>query len=149
MKRRSDFPLLYAMILCAALLLTLFGATIYERISLRREENFALRSTLAYVQTRLAAADSVGGVKLGQGPEGAALLLPEGDSGYETRIYLSEGMLREELTLSGGPYNPDFANAVTEAESFEVKRSGSLLRISVNGRAAYAALRSEGGQDHE
>lgn len=145
-QEKATFPLLHALLLIAALVLTIFGTSIYGMVTGRQEENYALRSTLAYVQTRLAAADRADGVSVAEGPEGCALVLQEGESGYETRIYLFEGQLREELSRCGSPYEPSWANCLAPVESFSVTEEGGLLRIDIDGRQALAALRTEGGR---
>ena len=144
MKNRnaSTFPILYALLLISALLLTVFGATVYEKITLRRDGNNALRSTLAYVQTRVQAADGAGDISVTESGEGSVLSLAEGDSGFVTRIYLSGGMLCEELNRAASPLTPELANALTAAESFSVEKEEGLLRITVDGHRALIALRA-------
>ena len=144
MKNRSasSFPILYALLLIAALVLTMFGATIYEKITLARDENNALRSTLAYVQTRVQAADGSGEISVTESNGGSVLNLAEGDSGFVTRIYLSDGMLCEELNRAASPLTPELANALTAAESFSVEKEEGLLHITVDGHRALIALRA-------
>ena len=92
------------------------------------------------------AADAEGGVILGEGPEGDMLILREGDSGYETRIYCYQGELREELSRTGSALSPETAQTICGTETFSVARQddGSLL-ITADGVRTAAALRSEGG----
>ena len=78
-KRVSGFTALYAVILIAALALTALCALLCRTLAESRSANYHLRSTLAYTQTRLEAADTAGGVRLASGPEGTALLLAAGD----------------------------------------------------------------------
>ncbi len=142
-RENVNFPLIHALLLIAALVLTVFAARIYGSITEGREENNALRSTLAYVQTRLAATEYKDGVHVEEGSEGSVLVLREGESGYETRIYLYEGQLREELSPCGSPLSPDEANCLTAAESFSITEEAGVLRISIDGRQALSALRTE------
>ncbi len=140
------FLALYAMLLAAALVLTASGARLYAALTESRAANQSLRGTAAYVQSRVQAADAAGGVSLGEGPEGDALLLREGDSGYETRIYLCDGALVEELAPAGSALDPAAAQRVCAAASFSVSLSGDgLLTITADGATALAALRSGGG----
>lgn len=144
------FPLLYAMILLAALFLTLFGAQLYRAVTNEKTQNDLQRSALAYTQSKLQAVDAAGGIQIVDGPEGDVLLLAEGDSGYETRIYLWEGAIREELSLCGSALSPETALSICTAGSFTAVQSApSLLTITVEGRDALCYLRSEGGPDGE
>lgn len=140
-RKESGIPILYALLLISALVLTVFGATIYENITLQRDRNNALRSTLAYLQTRIQAADGGGEIAVTENGEGSVLVLSEGDSGFVTRIYLRNGMLCEELNRRDSPLMPDLANALTPAESFLAEKEEGLLRVTVDGRTALAALR--------
>ena len=144
-KRVSGFTALYAVILIAALALTALCALLCRTLAESRSANYHLRSTLAYTQTRLEAADTAGGVRLASGPEGTALLLAAGDSGYETRIYLYDGALREELSPQDQPFDPEHAQILCAAESFSVTEDGGLFLIQADGMQARAALHAEGG----
>ncbi|MEA4966202.1 MAG: DUF4860 domain-containing protein [Oscillospiraceae bacterium] len=137
-------PLLYAMMLVAALLLTVCGARLYGAITERREETNLRRAGLAYAQSKIASADESGSVAVADGPEGDLLLLREGNSGYETRIYLYQGALREELSPAGSALAPDTAQTICAASSFSVTGQ-TLLTITVDGVQALCCLRSEGG----
>ncbi|MDO4566973.1 MAG: DUF4860 domain-containing protein [Oscillospiraceae bacterium] len=137
---------LYAMIITAALVLTVFGGRVYAALSAGREENAELRSATSYLQNKLAAADREGGIIISEGPEGALLRLPEGDSGYETRIYLYEGRLLEELSREGSELAPQSAQAICEAESFSFELlSERLARLKAGESEALVYIRSEGG----
>lgn len=136
---------LYAMILAAALLLTVFGGRLYAAVTAAREENDLRRSTLAYVQTQIEAADAAGAVSILKGPEGDLLELTDSASGYATRIYLYEGALVEEFSPAEDSPDPARAQTICQADSFSVAAvNDSLISVTADGVRALAAVRSGG-----
>ena len=105
-----------------------------------------MRATLGYLVTRVRSSDAAGAVRVEEGPEGDMLILADRDSGYETRIYLYDGWLMEQLCAAGADTDPAAAQQVAQADSFSVQWARSaLLRLTVDGKTADAALRSAGG----
>ena len=94
------------------------------------------------------AADAAGAVSVGEGPEGAALLLRENADGetYETRIYLYEGALREEYGTADAVLAPQDAERIVDAKSFSVEqvRPGLLVVSTEYGSADIALRRGRG-----
>ena len=88
--------LLFAIIVLSLLFLVMTGTGLYSAVVDSQTRNREARAALSYLAARVHAADAAGAVSVGEGPEGAALLLRENADGetYETRIYLYEGALR-------------------------------------------------------
>ncbi len=91
--------LLFAIIVLSLLFLVMTGTGLYSAVVDSQTRNREARAALSYLAARVHAADAAGAVSVGEGPEGAALLLRENADGetYETRIYLYEGALREDM----------------------------------------------------
>lgn len=85
--------LLFAIIVLSLLFLVMTGTGLYSAVVDSQTRNREARAALSYLAARVHAADAAGAVSVGEGPEGAALLLRENADGetYETRIYLYEG----------------------------------------------------------
>ena len=82
--------LLFAIIVLSLLFLVMTGTGLYSAVVDSQTRNREARAALSYLAARVHAADAAGAVSVGEGPEGAALLLRENADGetYETRIYL-------------------------------------------------------------
>lgn len=138
--------LLYAMILLATLLLTVAGGMLYVGVTERRAAQDQQRTTLAYVQSKVQGADDAESISIAAGPEGQALVLAEADSDYETRIYLYQGHLMEEVAVHHSAFAPDSGMEIGTTESFQIRMAGKqLMEITADGRQALICLRSEGG----
>jgi hypothetical protein len=69
------------------------------------------------------------------------LILPMQGNKYEIRIYLSEGYIREEITSIDAATNPDNAEKISKAESFQLDLSQrEVLHITIDGNEAVAHL---------
>ena len=138
---------LFALMLGCILWLTALGAGLYGQLAASRTANDQARATLRYLVTRVREADAAGAVTVRQEGEGEVLVLADADTGYETRIFLSEGWLVEQLCPAGAALDPAAAQPVAQAEAFSAQwaRPG-LLTLSAGGAEAQVALRSaEGG----
>lgn len=80
--------LLFAIIVLSLLFLVMTGTGLYSAVVDSQTRNREARAALSYLAARVHAADAAGAVSVGEGPEGAALLLRENADGetYETRI---------------------------------------------------------------
>ena len=137
---------LFALMLGCILWLTALGAGLYGRLAASRSANDQVRATLGYLVTRVRSSDAAGAVRVEEGPEGDMLIRADRESGYETRIYLSDGWLVEQLCAADAATDPAAAQPVAQAESFSAQWARStLLRVTVDGKTADAALRSAGG----
>lgn len=138
---------LFALMLGCILWLTALGAGLYGRLEASRSANEQTRAALGSLVTRVRSGDAAGAVRLDNGPEGDMLVLTDPDSGYEFRIYLAQGWLVEQFCAADAATDPDAAQRLAQAQEFTAQWAGpSLLRLTVDGKTAEAALRSaEGG----
>ena len=137
--------LTYGFLIAAILLLAYGGGRLYRGVSSARTQNEALRGTLAYLQSQVAANDA-GGVRIESGPEGDMLVLPLSSGEYQTMIYLSNGKLLEELAPTDVRPDPTRAQTISAVNSFSAAFAGDhALKVSVDGRTALVSLHAEGG----
>ncbi len=155
MKKDGGSPLgLYtigiaALFLAGFFLLVVFGAQSYRAAAASQEANMDTRALLAYFDTAVKADDSEGSVRIEDGLAGAdgqTLLIADGDTGYDVRVYLHEGRLLEEFAESGSDLMPDDANVIGETSRFEAQwlRDGGLLQVDTDAGRVYVTTRSGG-----
>ena len=137
--------LTYGFLIAAVLLLAYGGGRLYRGVSSARAQNEALRGTLAYLQSQVAANDA-GGVRIESGPEGDMLVLPLSNGAYQTMIYLSDGELVEELAPTEAQPDPAKAQVISDVTSFSAAFAGDhVLKLCADGRTALVSLHTEGG----
>ena len=137
--------LLFAIIVLSLLFLVMTGTGLYSAVVDSQTRNREARAALSYLAARVHAA---GAVSVGEGPEGAALLLRENADGetYETRIYLYEGALREEYGTADAALDPQDSERIVDAKSFSIEQvRPGLLVVSTEYGSADIALRSGRG----
>ena len=140
--------LLFAIIVLSLLFLVMTGTGLYSAVVDSQTRNREARAALSYLAARVHAADAAGAVSVGEGPEGAALLLRENADGetYETRIYLYEGALREEYGTADAALDPQDSERIVDAKSFSIEQvRPGLLVVSTEYGSADIALRSGRG----
>ena len=133
--------LLFAIIVLSLLFLVMTGTGLYSAVVDSQTRNREARAALSYLAARVH-------VSVGEGPEGAALLLRENADGetYETRIYLYEGALREEYGTADAALDPQDSERIVDAKSFSVEQvRPGLLVVSTEYGSADIALRSGRG----
>ena len=138
---------LFALMLGCILWLTALGAGLYGRLEASRSAHEHGRAALGSLITRVRSGDAAGAVRLSSGPEGDMLVLTEPESGYEFRIYLAQGWLVEQFCAADAATDPAAAQPLAPAQEFTAQWAApALLRLTVDGKTADAALRSaEGG----
>ncbi len=136
---------LYAMMILALLALAAASSRLYASLTSSRQQNEALRASLSTLVTALRAGDSAGGVSLKEGPEGTALCLRQGDTGYESRIYLYEGGLYQQLCPEDAPFETESAQLLARTDRFEAEQQAGMIRLTTGEGTAWVALRCEGG----
>lgn len=148
-KSRPYFMLaLFTLLIIATLSLVLIGSTIYGSLVDDQTGNNQNRAVLAYLYAQVRGADKQGGISLGEGPQGQALVFREEDEGvtYETRIYLFNGRLMEEYAMEEMEFSPDRAQPVADETIFELAiEKDNLLKINTGKGSIQVALRSTGG----
>lgn len=130
---------LYLVLLGMLLAMAGFGGTLYSRIAAARAANEGTRAALSYVAAHLRAADSEDAVSVAVGPQGDALILRD-EAGYETRIYLYDGTLREEYAEPDAPFAPEEAQTVAQTSRFAVARQGSVFTVTADQGTVRVAL---------
>ena len=115
--------------LCVLLVL-LTGASCYRGLVDRGEDSYARRTALQYLTTRVRQAETV---EIGEFEGCEALILEETIDGecYTTRVYCYGGWLRELYTVPGAKLPPKAGAEILEAETLELTREGSLLRVKL------------------
>ena len=138
---------LFMLMLGCILWLTALGAGLYGSLEASRTANEQTRAALGSLVARVRSGDAAGAVRLDSGPEGDMLVLTEQESGYEFRIYLADGWLMEQFCAADAATDPEAAQPLAPAQEFTAQWAASaLLRLTVDGKTADAALRSaEGG----
>ena len=134
-----------ALFLIGFLTLVVFGAGSYRGIVESREENNLDRASLAYITTVTKSADQ-GAISVGEGPEGSMLVIAEPGTGYETRIYMSEGMLKEEYRPADRKPAPDKAQDIVATKTFTVEEMDhGLLKVTTGEGQVFVYAGKKGG----
>lgn len=126
------------------------GARIYKDISRVLEEQYAARTALGYVTTKLHQSDAAGAVSLGALDGTPALLIRETQDGaaYVTYVYYSDGYIRELFCPAEAQLTPADGLPVVAAERLDFSMAGNLVRIDCvtasGGETAYVSLVSGG-----
>lgn len=139
---------LFVLMLGCVLALTMFGARVYRALTDSQARNQTARASLTYVAARLHAADERNGVRIEHGAQGDVLILGEelDNTGYETRIYLHEGMLLEDYCAVGSESDPDFAQRVAQTDSFTITVEGNLISVTTGEGTVCVCLHSGEGE---
>jgi len=143
-RTRADAGILELLLIAALILL--FGATTftlvsaggvaYERILEDREADISLRVALSYLTTQLRQHDVSGAVSLRACETGDLLTFRQesGDDVYETRIYLDDGWLREDVVPEDTPFTTGAGTRITKLSGFSCRptgQDGEALLLSV------------------
>ncbi len=137
---------LYAILICAMLILAVAGARLYTAAMQSKSSNSSSRNALSVVQTQISAYGGQGCAQLRPGPEGTAVCLHQQGSDYETRIYLYQGSLCTEYTRRDLDFAPQNAGQLCQLQSFEAAwQQENLICITANGQTAYAWCAGGGG----
>ena len=93
--------------------------------------------------------DVAGAVRASEGPEGPSLVLTRtlGKRSYETRLYLWEGAVVQEVAVAGSPYDPANATPLLATQAFSFTLDRGLLSFETDGGSFAVALRSDAGDD--
>lgn len=120
----------------SGLMLVNVGVRVYKDISLSNLENFKLRTSLSFVETRLRQSDIKGGISLGDKDGVPVLILDETADGieYETLIYFCKGILYEIYQEKGLEYGLNDGQEITAIAGFhmEMEEQGLLRCTAVN-----------------
>lgn len=137
--------LLFGAFIILLLLGLWMGTVAFRAINTMQNTTDDARLSLNSLQNRVRSFDEAGSFSTGDGPEGPAMVFTyKLDAGnYETRIYLYEGFLVQELAFSTDPYLPMTATKIVETSTFQFNYNNGLLTITTDQGTAKVALRSE------
>ncbi len=121
------------------------GTVAFRAITSMQSTTDAARLSLNSLQNRVRSFDAVDSFSVAQGPEGKAMVftyrLEAGD--YETRLYLYQGALVQELAFSTDPYLPMTASKIVETQTFSFELEDDLLTVHTDQGSVNVALRSD------
>lgn len=139
---------LFGLFIIVLLFSILVGVSVYRSLDIMANAERDMRIGHSFLANTVHAVDVYGAVYIGEGPEGASLILQEatGDGpAYETRIYAHEGYIVQEYALEDSPLAPEKAITLIESDSFDFSYSDGLLTITTDEGPVQIALRSAGG----
>lgn len=147
MKRRSGAgaaaTLVAACLFGAALVLSLLSSVaVYRQVQERTDRSGERRLGLSYLTAKLHSCDAEGMVRAGDfhGLDALFLSEREGDTSYETVLYVYDGWLRELFYETGYELEPQDGERITEARNLSVRAVGRLLELD------YVDGNGEGGR---
>ena len=121
------------------------GTVAFRTITVMQDATDDARLALTSLQNRVRSFDQADSFGTGQGPEGPAIVftykLEAGN--YETRLYLYQGALVQELAFSTDPYLPMTATKIVETSTFAFTCEDGLLSVTCDQGTVDVALRSE------
>lgn len=142
--------LLFGVFAVSVLAVLLTGAGAYRRLVERDRADYARRTAVQYVATRVRQADSLGLVAVEDFQGVTALVLRE-EGGYATRIYCHEGYIKELYAADEDLLVPWDGEEILAARGLELSLDDGLLTIAATDEdgvesALVLSLRSgEGG----
>lgn len=89
--------------------------------------------------------DVPGFASVGQGPEGDSLVIsrtpPASSEVYETRFYLYQGNVMQEVAAASRAYDPRGATRLVRSESFDVTVGDGVIRVMTDRDSVTVAMR--------
>lgn len=145
--RRLFVGLLMLVFLAILLVALVCGVTVYQRVAQIQMTTNEERLGQQLIANNVRAKDGEGTVRIGTGPEGRSLVLVENlaSGSYETRIYLYEGEILEEYSISGLPYDPSKAVKLADSSKLLFSYEDGLVTIVTDQGTSQIALRSMQG----
>lgn len=129
------FPLVFILLFCCcALLVVLQGANIYEKTTEGLQENYTVRTAVAYLQEKTREVNDVAQVEILSVGGSAVLALHTSwkEEEYTSYIYVQDGYLRELLTKTGNFTGLSGGQKLMALDQFLAERpEKDLLRITV------------------
>ena len=134
-----------ALFLAGFFLLVILGARSYRNTVSVQSGNMGSRALLSYIATSAKANDTSGGLDIADGPEGQALIIADGDTGYALRIYKYNGSLVEDFAAVNAPLSPDSAMVIGATDKFTVdKTDAGVYSVATDDGRVLINPRSEG-----
>ncbi|MDR3052730.1 MAG: DUF4860 domain-containing protein, partial [Coriobacteriales bacterium] len=135
MKRRSVDLFVVLALFCvyitSALLLSTIGAGVYKDTAAVMQDNYDLRTGALYVAEKTRQSDVNGAVRIDSYEGNDALVMTEQETGqgYETWIFVSDGVLYEEFIASGADVQLGNGQAIMPMQSMDLSLNNELLSI--------------------
>ncbi len=126
-------------------MLIIFGTQNYHNAVAGQNNDMQSRAILSYLSTTVKGYDVQGTVNIEDSEYGQELVISDGDSGYELRIFCYEGKLMEEYVLQNTRYLLEDAQTIGETDTFDLSLNGNILTIDTDEGRVLLCLRSEGG----
>ena len=108
-----------AVLFLVILLLVVFSASSYRSATVSQDDNDNRRAVLSYIATAVHAGGE-SAVEPADFSGDPGLSIPDGDTGYEQRIYLHDGNLLQEYGKKGADTDPAHALVIGQIREFEV-----------------------------
>lgn len=124
--------LLFSIFAMAVLMVLLSGGNIYKRVVNDMSAQYAGRTSISYITTKIRHCDTKEGVRIGSFGDGDALFLSqEGADGhmYETIIYLYEGQVKEQYVERGSSFSPKTGTTILDVYSIRFKSDDNDIVI--------------------
>jgi hypothetical protein len=139
--------LLFGVFVILLLMALWMGTEAFRAINAMQSTTDNARLALNSLQNRVKAFDEADAFSTAEGPEGPSIVftykLEAGD--YETRLYLYQGALVQELAFSDDPYIPMTATKIVDTNTFSFEYEDGLLTVTTDQGTMNVALRSEVG----
>lgn len=131
---------LFVLVLLAAIVA---GARAYSALVASQDQVRADRLADNLVVNAIRANDAIDAVGATPGPEGDALTLTQRTAAgtFETRIFLSDGVLYQEYSVEGAPLSPATALPIVDTRTFSFSLEGELITVWTDHGCTQAALR--------
>lgn len=145
---------LFCVFTIAVLFVLLAGANAYQEIAATMEEQYAERTCLSYIDTKVRHYDTAGQVQVEPFSTIEALALYEDIESvrYKTLLYYYDGYVRELFFEDGLQFQPEDGQKVVAAKGLQIeKEQANLLKLictSVEGREEqlFIYLHGNGGE---
>lgn len=145
--QKSSTRILMLVFLAILLMALVLGVTVYKNVANIQIEGDQSRLGKQVLANEVHSDDGLGTIQINEGPEGPALVAIEDlDIGtYETRIYLSNGVIVQEYSDAESPYDPTKAVKLANSSKFDLTYNNGLLTIATDQGTTCVALRSRQG----
>lgn len=129
--------LMIAVLFIVILLLVTFSATAYRSATISQSENDHSRSILSYINTTVRN-NGRGEVKKEFFDDVQGIVIANGDTGYEQRIYKYDRKLRQEYCKHDSPLDPEHALVIGDLTRFNIDYlTDTILRIETDEGVTY------------
>ncbi len=132
--------LVFAAMALSLLLVLLYGAGIYQRLTEEGDARYSRQTATQYILTRVRQGDQI---QLEDFEDCKSLAFREEIEGdqYITRVYCYDGWLRELFSEEDAPLSPEDGEKILPLDKLEMKLEEELLTVELDGRKIPIALR--------